>query len=64
MPHLFYDSAEAYNCYDGNKNNLRTIVAQIVQKLKTKSLGQNVVVLIKKKRIFNKLMDIFSDVFN
>ena len=29
-----YDSAEVYNWHDGNKNNLRTIEDQIVQKLK------------------------------
>ena len=29
------DSAEVYNWHDGNKNNLRTIKAQIVQKLKS-----------------------------
>ena len=29
-----YDTAEAYNWHDGNKNNLKTIEAQIVQKLK------------------------------
>ena len=29
-----YDSAEVYNWRDGNKNNLRTIEAQIVQNLK------------------------------
>ena len=34
MPLVFYDSAKVYNWHDGNKNNLRTIEAQIVQKLK------------------------------
>ena len=41
VPHVFlktklnfYGSAEVYNWHDGNKNNLRTIEAQIVQNLK------------------------------
>ena len=33
----FYDSAEVYRWHDGNKNNLRTIEAQIVQKLKNET---------------------------
>ena len=34
-----------------NKNSLRTIEAQNVQTLKTMRLGQNLLVLIKKKRV-------------
>ena len=35
MPQVFYDSAEfEVYIHDGNKNNLRTIEAQIVQKRK------------------------------
>ena len=45
---------EVHNCHDGNKNNLRTIEAQIVQNLKKNVLGQNLLVFIKKKlkRVF------------
>ena len=32
MPHVYYDSAKVYK-HDGNKNNLRIIEAQIVQKV-------------------------------
>ena len=34
-----------------NKNSLRAIEAQIVQRLKNNELGQNLLVLIKKKRV-------------
>ena len=34
-----------------NKNSLRTIEAQTVQKLKNNELGQNLLVLIKRKRV-------------
>ena len=49
MPHVFYDSAEVY--IDGNKNDFRTIEAQIVQILKNEPRPKFTGSYKKKKRV-------------
>ena len=63
VPHVFWDSAEVYqyvytsicgdNWHDGNKNNLRTIEAPIVQKLKSNKPQPNVTGSYKKKCVLH-----------
>ena len=52
MPHVLYDSAEMYNWHDGNKNNLRTVEAQIVPKLKNNEPRRKVTGSYKKKSVY------------
>ena len=44
--------AEVYNWHDGNKNNLRTVEAQIVSKLKNNEPRPKFTGSYKKKRIY------------
>ena len=53
VSHVFYDSAEVC-IHDGNKNNLRTIEAQIVQKCKNNEPRPNLLILTKKIVYFIK----------
>ena len=53
VPHVFYDSAVVCNWHDGNKNNLRTIEAQIVQKPKNNKPRKNYCFLQKKRVDFD-----------
>ena len=43
-----------------NQNSLRAIEAQIVQNLRTTSLGQNLLVLTKKNRLFGETSHCFQ----
>ena len=58
VPYVFYDSAEVYNRDDGNKNNLRTVEAQIVQKLKNNEPRPKFTSSYKKKCVYGFLFPI------
>ena len=53
----FYDSAEVYNWHDGNNNNLRTIEAQIMQKLKNNEARPKFTGSCRKMRVVDKTVN-------